>query len=328
MASKIQCDLCPSTLSTKQGFHRHNESHHENRKVLFCRMDFQYFTDPSKLEKHWFEFHKIKSVTTCAVCDKTFTSKRTRLQHFQKVHETETQVACKICDKVLSTSWNLTVHIRNMHGNSNKKIQTGSCTCEQCGKIFDDGWKLNLHTKVSHSKKHKCDKCNETFDTQKRLKHHFVLEHSSGRVKAKANHDPLKCKTCNPQNVTSQAKLESNKCDLCGEMFEFESELFEHVQNHLVEEEQKKSSEFNDYRSEVEFKGNTIEFVNVFSQPQDSENSTSSGNLEDENASLRTKISELNNLVESLKTNLHVVTEENVKLLWENRRFRQFCKCE
>ena len=253
MASKIQCDLCPSTLSTKQGFHRHNESHHENRKVLFCRMDFQYFTDPSKLEKHWFESHKIKSVTTCAVCDKTFTSKRTRNQHFQKVHETETQVACKICNKVLSTPYNLMVHIRNMHGNSKKNFQTGICTCEKCGKRFADGWKLNLHIKVSHSRKHKCDKCNETFDNKKRLKHHFVLEHSPERrkVKAKANHDLLKCKTCNPQNVT-QAKLESNKCDLCGEMFEFESELFEHVQNHLVEEEQKK---FNGDSSEVELKG-------------------------------------------------------------------------
>ena len=325
MATKIQCDLCPSTLSTKQGFHRHNESHHENRKVLFCRMDFQYFTDPSKLEKHWFESHKIKSVTTCAVCDKTFTSKRTRNQHFQKVHETETQVACKICNKVLSTPYNLMVHIRNMHGNSKKNFQTGICTCEKCGKRFDDGWKLNLHTKVSHSKKHKCDKCNETFGSQKRLKHHFVLDHSSGRVKAKANHDPLKCKTCNPQNVT-QAKLECNKCDLCGEMFEFESELFEHVQNHLVEEEQKKSFEFNDDTTKTEIRENIIENANVL--PEVSENSTSPVYLEDENASLRSKISELNSIVESLKTNLNVVTEENVKLLWENRRFRKFCKCE
>ena len=325
MATKIQCDLCPSTLSTKKGFHRHNESHHEHRKVLFCKMDFQYFTDPSKLEKHWLESHKIKSITTCAVCDKSFTSKRTRNQHFQKVHETETTVTCKICDKVLSTAWNLKVHIRNMHDNSNKKIQTGSCTCEQCGKRFDDGWKLNLHTKVSHSKKHKCDKCNETFGSQKRLKHHFVLDHSSGRVKAKANHDPLKCKTCNPQNVT-QAKLESNKCDLCGEMFEFESELFEHVQNHLVEEEQKKSFEFNDDTTKTEIRENIIENANVF--PEVSENSTSPVYLEDENASLRSKISELNSIVESLKTNLDVLTEENVKLLWENRRFRKFCKCE
>ena len=327
MEIKIQCDLCPSKISAKRNFHRHNETHHENRKVLFCDKDFQYFADLTQLEKHWFESHNIKSVSTCDVCDKSFINVRSRNTHIRVIHGTETKVKCKICNKFFSTSFNLKVHLQTMHGNSNEKIELGSCTCDQCGKRFTDGMKLKLHTKHSHLKKHKCDKCIETFDTQKQVRHHFAIEHNPRKNAKAKKHDPLNCKICNIQ-ITNGLNLKFDyKCDMCEEIFAKENELSEHAKIHLVEFPVKEEISFieidDNSRSKIEIEENAFQISNVLSYA-----STNSTSVQVEDETLRSKISELNSLVELLKRDLDVAKEENVKLLWENRRFRKFCKCE
>ena len=109
MATRIQCDLCPSTLRTKKGFKVHNGTHHENRKVYFCKMDLQYFTDQSQLEKHLMESHKVKSIAKCGFCDKSFTNLRCRKYHILKLHSNESKVTCQICSKAFSSPFNLKV---------------------------------------------------------------------------------------------------------------------------------------------------------------------------------------------------------------------------
>ena len=313
MATRIQCDLCPSTLRTKKGFKVHNGTHHENRKVYFCKMDLQYFTDQSQLEKHLMESHKVKSIVKCCFCDKSFTNLKCRKYHILKLHSNESKVTCQICSKAYSSPFNLKVHVRNIH---NKIIQKEGYKCEQCGKRFPDETRFKIHTKNSHLKKYNCDKCGDIFDTQKRLKHHIAIEHRLARYKQYANHDVFNCKMCN----TSKTEL-NFKCELCDEKFQKQSHLFEHIKLHLEESSIKEENIIAHYYDSTEVQNPVVEKMPSITTIE-------SEKYQIENVGLQDKISELNNIVELLKRDLEAAKEENVKLSWENQRFRKFCKCD
>ena len=249
-----ECDCCNKTFKTKKELKGHQVRLEEKRfKCAHCSIPFHRKSD---MKKH------IRRLHTAAITQSLEQNKESSSQgevgeeptqdsgsctgpNLTILEDSETEdesrtgeesFPCKQCGKVFTLKDDLKDHQRKSH-----PVQR-QFHCDRCYKSFTKRSHLNEH-KESHRRPVQCKVCEKFFKRRGNLKKHMKTFHSSNEPLNKdielSTHDCEKCGESFENNVYLVQHIrrvhdenKPNKCDKCDKSFVFKSELKRHQSTH------------------------------------------------------------------------------------------------
>lgn len=109
--TKMRCEICKVTLSSKQSLNYHNNAFHSNRpmKVFQCHLCTRSFPQHNFLKSH-LRTHNEKNIFECDICGKNKLS-RLRLQRHMAMHRTIMTYQCDLCPKAFKSKKYISRHV-------------------------------------------------------------------------------------------------------------------------------------------------------------------------------------------------------------------------
>lgn len=250
MNGRLQCPICPRTLSQRKILRLHIRSH-LGKNLLHCKICNRGFAKGSNLNRHM--------LLHCTVDNDE------ENQIILAATQSNGCYSCPFCAKTLIDRQTFRLHIR-LH------ISKGLVRCEICNRGFEDDDELQKHM-TSHGNQFTCNHCDQVFDTFRDRKHHLRTEHSplfsvpnaaAGHVEQlndipKSQHhndddedkfivnesncvngrfECVFCKKTLANRTTLKYHIRLHlgkhllKCDICGQGFSKKSHLKRHIATH------------------------------------------------------------------------------------------------
>ena len=233
------CSFCDKKFGNKNEWRKHVSDHRKEQIVRNKEVNQEFCTDPIKSEKE----DNIESVKIdyhhCQFCD-FFTSSKLLLDNHMISHG----LLCNYnkCGAIFKTKEEKRSHMLQIHNFSYKK-------CNVCKKEFESLRKAKEHRKNAHDSYRVCNFCKIEFESLRKAKEHRRNAHNSYR----------KCNVCkielesykkfkehrrnaHPFICTSKFLKHRNGCSL-----HFDNA--EQLQQHLIEEKQKRQEEIKNRRA-------------------------------------------------------------------------------
>lgn len=253
---RIQCPICPRTLSHRKILRLHIRSH-LGKNLSHCKICNRGFAKGSNLNRHMLlhcridrteESRILQSATqkngcySCPYCAKTLIDRQTFRLHI-RLHISKTLIRCEICNRGFDDDAELEKHM-TCHGDE--------FPCNHCDQIFHTFGERKEHIRTEH-----IDQVEEQFDQTERQQSHRRL---SSKTKATSN-DPdagddedkdiveksecvngryecVFCKKTLANRTTLRYHIRLHlgkhllKCDICGQGFSKKSHLKRHIATH------------------------------------------------------------------------------------------------
>ncbi|XP_052748206.1 zinc finger protein 555-like isoform X2 [Galleria mellonella] len=178
-------------------------------------------------------FHAGK-VYTCQ-CGRTFGHYSSYLSHKRLTHTSELN-RCEYCGESFIGELGVRMHKRKIHGDVRESRLFG---CDQCEAKFRTEEALGKH-QSSYCGGHNCVNCGEVFSTENLLTYHLVQSHNHRNTSEELSECGT-CKTRFHNNGALWRHLEDKcgqvvPCLQCGEGFNTEEEMNEHLNTHSTDE--------------------------------------------------------------------------------------------
>ncbi|CRK98433.1 CLUMA_CG011791, isoform A [Clunio marinus] len=194
LKTKLQCDICGKTLTSRVKIAYHMNTHKKFRKKDFhCEICENSYFGNDQLQRHVLKNHERPKHLSCSICRRTFKTKEDlknhkllpcRLpcdicgkmltqanlkRHIDMVHFNIKPYQCDICGKTMTSRVNIAYHM-----NTHKKFRKKDFQCHICESSFFQKWNLQRHILKNHEgpKHSTCSICRRTFKTKEGLKNH------------------------------------------------------------------------------------------------------------------------------------------------------------
>lgn len=152
---RLQCPLCPKTLSQRRILKLHIRSH-VGRNLHRCSICNKGFAKGSNLNRHMLLHRNMCSEDEDRIIKNAFSDGR---------------YSCPYCTKILIDRQTFRLHIR-LH------ISKLFMRCDVCNQAFEDKAKLEEHM-TTHGNQFSCNKCGDTFETYHERTLHMSTAHST-----------------------------------------------------------------------------------------------------------------------------------------------------
>ena len=115
-SSRLTCDLCGSSLKTRNNLLRHIKDHMDQQRYPCTICGASLKTQKGLLE-HKIEHKNLQEGRRfpCTVCGKTFSHKRYLNNHKRCTHDASSPQKCPICKKVSKNAMSLRIYFNKFH---------------------------------------------------------------------------------------------------------------------------------------------------------------------------------------------------------------------
>ena len=224
----LSCNLCSSSLSSKDSLLNHKSTVHGvvgRYRCGFCKKYFHHKDEYNKCRRT----HTGEKPYKCRVqnCDKSFGTTSTRSAHEQS-HGTERKFGCTQCSNFYKTNYDLKRHMKRVHLGGFKT------ECPDCGKILSSAGNLRIHRRQHTGETpYKCNKCEKQFGDYSSFKRHEKLHLSI------ADQSDIACKICDKtfkrhdrlwRHSQKEHVKEIKSCQLCNYTTFLTQNLKDHMQ--------------------------------------------------------------------------------------------------
>lgn len=161
---RLQCPICPRTLSQRKILKLHIRSH-LGKNLLYCKICNRGFAKGSNLNRHM--------LLHCTVDNDE------ENQIIKAATQSNGCFSCPFCAKTLVDRQTFRLHIR-LH------ISKGLVRCEICNRGFGDDDELQKHM-TSHGSEFSCMNCDQVFETFRERKTHMRSVHNTDTSSSQPN---------------------------------------------------------------------------------------------------------------------------------------------
>jgi uncharacterized Zn-finger protein len=127
--TKLMCDSCKKSYSTRQSLQRHISNVHKGLKSFSCTLCDSKFANSQGLKHHIAAVHEGKKPFKCQTCDSSFASNQQLKRHISAVHEGQKPFKCQSCEYTCALKYNLDLHVNAVHCND-------TINCSKCNEEF------------------------------------------------------------------------------------------------------------------------------------------------------------------------------------------------
>ena len=169
---RFECDICHSSLATKNGLRAHFNLHFP-KKELKCKICNMTYRSESSLSQHVrFVHNKEAKRFICSICGKALRKSHLLKEHMNK-HNGEKPYDCPVdgCEKRFYTKSHRSEHLRSHTGE-----KPFACSVEECDRQFAYAIDFKRHKYKAHgifTNKHPCLICWQVFPESMLLKKHL-----------------------------------------------------------------------------------------------------------------------------------------------------------
>ena len=261
-----QCNKCEKSFSGLSFIRKHIFNVHEEKKVK-CEHCDKLFITIGRLKYHEKFYHGKESTgSKCEVCEKEYKNPYVLRVHFNE-HHRERKFKCEKCSEMFPFKSSLEKHSDKCYSETKQlklkdeeyKVITDENSikmyqCNRCKRKFQKVDPFYKHfSNVHKEQKQKCEKCNRLFPFESQLKKHLkrcdgirkqiqVRQTLKGFdydvIEDAASGKSYNCQRCEKkfkrvhsivQHVHQKHRENNFKCDKCGRMFSFKSNLEPHM---------------------------------------------------------------------------------------------------
>ena len=219
----FQCGICRKVFKSKDKLFTHRDTHYKAQK---CKLCMKKCYNSFQIILHYSQCHEGHQYYICSICGRNVRSSPQAVHHFKAIHSIEASYPQLRGLKAVINPMNLKDHLALANA------------VESYGEANDSDWGSGW------LKKHyPCPHCNEVFSTPEELendiKHHLIEE--SGRLLSLDQRE-YECQICgllfdfNHTLLahTREYHIEIFQCQLCHVQCETNTELKQHMRNHIV----------------------------------------------------------------------------------------------
>ena len=198
---KYDCHICNRVFRWKENFHGHLKSTHGDSNEYICDICDEQFKFTDELKSHKIKAHESKN--TKSVTSDVVTNKIAKNQVVNNI----------VTNKIAKNQVVNNITSEETSENAENLSKTFSNTTS--GKSFEKSQHLSRHKyQVHEGQKHFCPYCNQSFKMAYLLKNHISSKHFDKEL---------------PEYLKFEQKPKVERCKICGEVFENQINLKEHL---------------------------------------------------------------------------------------------------
>lgn len=202
-ASLFTCGQCNKTYSSRQGYLIHQRTH-SGERPYGCRFCYKAFKDGGTLRKH------------------------------ERIHTGERPHICPLCSLAFTQKVVLREHVRWVHTAHKEENEGGLYTCPICAINIPDKEELCFHI-IKHSDQIALMKKNDMQETEENLNASVddMPISTSDLLNMNMHIEEGESEDLRTFPTSANDQGKNTECDLCGDKFETQKELLEHVHIHI-----------------------------------------------------------------------------------------------